>query len=164
MNCLFPDFSMFYFQIIVVPNSTYAKWSCKRRLRNSVKMTVYLFCFMFKLYVYVCVCVWVCAHECKCWQRPERALGPPELELQMVLNHPTWILGTEFRSSARTLHSSRTWVWIPRGGFLKTEQVWQPTWNPKAQNVGPENPWQAGQLEKLNWQVLNSEREIVSVS
>lgn len=35
----------------------------------------------------------------------EKALEPKMLELQAVVNHLTWVLGTRFRSSARAEHS-----------------------------------------------------------
>lgn len=41
------------------------------------------------------------AYECWCLQRPERVQGPLELELEVVVNCPTWVLGNEFGSSGR---------------------------------------------------------------
>lgn len=50
--------------------------------------------FIFVLFSYVYVCLPVCARECRCPRRIE-ALDLLELELQMVMNHLTWVLRTE---------------------------------------------------------------------
>lgn len=43
----------------------------------------------------MCVFVGECAPECSCLQRPEAGIGCLELELQAVVNHLTWMLGTD---------------------------------------------------------------------
>lgn len=53
------------------------------------------------LCVYVCVGVCKCMHECKCLPRPEEGVGSQELELQVVVSQPVWLLGTELWSSIR---------------------------------------------------------------
>lgn len=58
------------------------------------------------VHVYVCVCMSLCVpacmslcapHICSCAWRPE---GIGSLELQVVVSHLMWALGTEHRSSA----------------------------------------------------------------
>lgn len=47
----------------------------------------------------VCVCVLICAYECsacRVWKRMSDLL---ELELQAVVSHSIWVLGTELGSS-----------------------------------------------------------------
>ena len=56
--------------------------------------------------VYICVCVCVCMYIyllCiyRCPQRPEEGIGTLELDLEEVMSHLRWVLGTEPRSSAR---------------------------------------------------------------
>lgn len=74
-----------------------------------------LFCFILCIFVCVCVCVciylyicvslWICIYVCP--HRPEKgyqtpAPQAPELELESVVSHPTWVMEAEFRSSRRT--------------------------------------------------------------
>jgi hypothetical protein len=51
----------------------------------------------------VCICasVWLCVCECSAHGGQKRASDPPELELQVVVSRPLWVLGIELRSSAR---------------------------------------------------------------
>lgn len=42
----------------------------------------------------VCVCVEMCSHECRCQQKPEMA-DSQEMECQVVVSHPTRVLGVE---------------------------------------------------------------------
>lgn len=57
--------------------------------------------FLFNSCVYVCVCV---PHVCRNPSRPEKkVLGSLELELQWVVSCLLWVLGTDLRSSARTV-------------------------------------------------------------
>lgn len=44
----------------------------------------------------------MCAHEYRYLQRPE-ASDPQEVELQVVVSYPKWVLGTEGRASAQIL-------------------------------------------------------------
>lgn len=38
----------------------------------------------------------------------QRALDP--LELMVVVNHPVWVLGTEFTAYARAVHAFNNWT------------------------------------------------------
>lgn len=49
----------------------------------------------------VCLCV-VCALRCRCLERSEVS-DPLELELQVVVNHAVWVLGTKLGSFARAV-------------------------------------------------------------
>lgn len=51
------------------------------------------------LCAYVCVCI--CMHECKCLPRPDEGVGSLELEMEVVVSQPVWLLGTELWSSIR---------------------------------------------------------------
>jgi hypothetical protein len=46
------------------------------------------------------VYVWICTQECRWLWRPE-ASGPPELELEVVVSQPAWVLRLEPGSFAR---------------------------------------------------------------
>lgn len=53
------------------------------------------------LYLFMCVCLWECGvYECKCPQRPEGILDPQRLELQELVSHLIWLLGSSFGSSS----------------------------------------------------------------
>lgn len=54
-------------------------------------------------YLYVCVCVWVWAHKRSACGDLKNVLNPLELELETVSGHQLQILGTDFRSSTRSL-------------------------------------------------------------
>lgn len=58
-----------------------------------------------KLCTCLCVCIWVWAYEGRCLQRVENVVGSLQLELQVVVRHPTWVLGTGLRPSARTVYA-----------------------------------------------------------
>jgi hypothetical protein len=61
---------------------------------------------LFLNYVYVCVCVlYACGyvHMSTGAQRGEKHRFPLELELQMVVVYPAWMLGTELGSSVRAV-------------------------------------------------------------
>lgn len=45
----------------------------------------------------MCVCVWACVCECSDLGGQERALDSLKLQLQVFVNHPMWVLGTEPR-------------------------------------------------------------------
>lgn len=51
----------------------------------------------------LCVCTWIQVS----W-RP-KALDPLELEIQMVISHPLWVLRTKFKSSARAVPTLKCW-------------------------------------------------------
>lgn len=36
----------------------------------------------------------ICLWECKCPKSPERAADPPDLDRQLVVSHPTWMLSS----------------------------------------------------------------------
>lgn len=43
----------------------------------------------------MCVYATVCTHVCDFLRRPEKALDPLESGLQVVVDYPVWVLGTE---------------------------------------------------------------------
>lgn len=47
-------------------------------------------------------------YECRCLQRSVRTLDPLELELQLVVSHLLWVLGTKLGSSGRKEELSTT--------------------------------------------------------
>lgn len=49
----------------------------------------------------VFVSVGVCAYECSFHRGQKRMLGPLELELQVFVRHPMWVLGTKLCKSNR---------------------------------------------------------------
>lgn len=51
-------------------------------------------------------------HMCSVHRRQERMLGPPELELQMVVYH-TWVLGIEPKTSERAACVTNHWAISP---------------------------------------------------
>jgi hypothetical protein len=53
------------------------------------------------MYASACLYVGVCTRV-QCLWRGEGACAFLELELQVVVNHPIWVLGTELRPSARS--------------------------------------------------------------
>lgn len=59
--------------------------------------------FFFKKLFILCVCTCVCVRvhpprELECPRRPEEGVSLLELELQAVVSHTVWVLGTELRS------------------------------------------------------------------
>lgn len=50
----------------------------------------------------MCVSVWVSSHECSTHGGQED-IGPLELELQVVVNCPMWVLRIELGSSAKAV-------------------------------------------------------------
>lgn len=58
-----------------------------------------------KLCTCLCVCIGVWADEGRCLQRVGKVVGSLQLELQVVARHPTWVLGTGLRPSARTVYA-----------------------------------------------------------
>lgn len=61
-----------------------------------------------KIYFYlgICLCVCVgCVYICECSAHGEqkRTFDPVELELQVVVSHPMWVLGTRLGSSSRAV-------------------------------------------------------------
>ncbi|KAL6034888.1 hypothetical protein STEG23_009545, partial [Scotinomys teguina] len=65
----------------------------------------------------------VCVREYMCLKRPEVS-DPLELELQLVVNHQTWVLGTELRSWKRVRMSRLTLFCLTIGqtAYLSTNQ------------------------------------------
>ena len=54
------------------------------------------------------MCVFECMHMCEGVHRSQkRVLDLLELELQAVVSCPTWILGTELRSSVRAANAPK---------------------------------------------------------
>lgn len=56
-----------------------------KRIYRVFQLSIFMvlsYVFIFKLSAYLCVCGW--------------ALGPPELELQMVVSCPIWVLVAKF--------------------------------------------------------------------
>jgi hypothetical protein len=51
--------------------------------------------------VCACVCARVCVHA-DASEGQKTLSDPQELELQVVVSHPTWVLGTKLRFSSRT--------------------------------------------------------------
>lgn len=60
-------------------------------------------CFFFSIKNKCFLLTFVCAHECSTPQGQKRALESLELELQMVVIYPKWVLGLEFWSSGKEL-------------------------------------------------------------
>lgn len=52
----------------------------------------------------MCICVWTCPCKCEFSQRPE-ALNSSESELQVAAGYLMRVLGTKFRSFAKTVHT-----------------------------------------------------------
>lgn len=50
-----------------------------------------------------CLCVGD-TRECSTHRLQMRTLAPPELELQIFVNHPLWVLGTRLGSPKRAFH------------------------------------------------------------
>lgn len=78
---------------------------------------MYVYVFVCDVYVCICVCVW-CVCMCVC-VRGHVCSGihrAPELELQEVVDHPTWVLGTKPGSPARINHLSvsiiQSWTYV----------------------------------------------------
>lgn len=61
----------------------------------------------FKLCVRVCMCAHAHVFVCMCpWMQVlAEALNSLDLQFQTVVNHPMWMLGSEFYSSGRTICS-----------------------------------------------------------
>lgn len=66
-----------------------------------------------KLCTCLCVCIGVWAYEGRCLQRVGKVVGSLQLELQVVARHPTWVLGTGLRPSARTVYALDVWAIFP---------------------------------------------------
>lgn len=58
----------------------------------------------FLFFVYVYVSVYLCVARCTSLQCPE-VKHLLELELQVVVSSPLWVLGTELRSEAELIHA-----------------------------------------------------------
>lgn len=56
-------------------------------------------------YPHVCGHLWTCAYECRCHRDQRHWVGPPELELKVVVSLLTWVLGTENQTLV-------LWVWF----------------------------------------------------
>lgn len=61
-----------------------------------------LLIFKTDLFLFVCVCGHT-TRVCRCPKRPKEDMGYLELELQRVVSHPTWVLGSKLGSSGGTL-------------------------------------------------------------
>lgn len=70
----------------------------------------------FKLCVRVCMCAHAHVFVCMCpWMQVlAEALNSLDLQFQTVVNHPMWMLGSEFYSSGRTICSLNCWTIISR--------------------------------------------------
>lgn len=73
--------------------------------------------YLFKIYSLGNMCIlvghdamWVCAGECKCPWRTEKALDSLKLELQSLMSHPPQVLGGEPESSASASNASNHWA------------------------------------------------------
>lgn len=60
-------------------------------------ITVYVFFLSFN--VCMCICLRVCLHECSCLWIPKEVCSLLVLELQVVVIHPIWVLGTKLHYS-----------------------------------------------------------------
>lgn len=80
-------------------------WWCFRRLPNAVQTQNRKI--SWKHYE-----IWgfIVSRVCSCPWRPEEVLDLWQLEFQVVGNHPTWVLGTELRISARALYTLKHWA------------------------------------------------------
>lgn len=68
------------------------------RLQSENQSVGVLYCL--NLFVYVRVYVWVCAHACRCPQRPE-VWDPPGAGATEFGRQQMWVLGIELQSSGR---------------------------------------------------------------
>lgn len=89
-----------------------------------IVLPLFLYFFYFSSF-HVSVCLWGClsvedTHECSTHRVQMRSLAPPELELQIFVNHPMWVLGTRLGSPKRALHMLNHWVifLVPEFGFF----------------------------------------------
>lgn len=60
----------------------------------------------------VCVCANLCVAVCKSLQSPE-VKHLLELEPQVVVSSPLWVLGTELRAEAELIHAVNLWAVYP---------------------------------------------------
>lgn len=86
-----------------------------------------LIIFFFKKEVCLCVFVWVCVHECRCLRRLDMS-QPLKLEMEALVSHPMWVLGTPPRSSAGALCGPNHWAISPTSrayiAFVCDISVW----------------------------------------
>lgn len=54
---------------------------------------------LLKIYFYFCLLICVCGHECRCPETRRGWQSAWRLELQEVVSHHVWMLGTELKSS-----------------------------------------------------------------
>lgn len=66
------------------------------------------------LFFKFCVCVWLCTHMCSGTHEGQKVL---ELELNIVISHLTWVLGTRYGLSARTGHTLDCWAISPAPAY-----------------------------------------------
>lgn len=66
--------------------------------------------FTFYLHVYMCVCVIVCYMCVDAKGGPKKVLDPLELDLQVVMSHLKWVLGTKLRSFERDASTLNYWA------------------------------------------------------
>lgn len=72
------------------------------------------------IYVYIMFWVGLCTHECRCLQRLKEGAGPLQLQYQEVMSQPAWVLGTELRTFARTVHALFILFVCEAGSLLKS--------------------------------------------
>lgn len=101
---------------------TFSKLFTSCAIKPILRNSLIFFCYLFDMYasariqtlekdlhyfqLCVCLCVHVniCASECRYPQRSEEYTLSLEMELQVVVSHPTQVLITDSISSARTVH------------------------------------------------------------
>lgn len=95
MTCLCNPCSFSHAQMNLIPRSI--------RVCSFVKVLNY-----YQICASVCVCMYLCACELGFMQKPE-APSPQKLDLQAVLKYLTYVVGTELRCFAKSvhIHSSR---------------------------------------------------------
>lgn len=88
-------------------------WFHKWMWWNGIFYFFILFYYYLCVWVYACVSLPVCAHGCRCLQRPEGVLDILELQLCEVVGYQTWVLGIEPWLSTRAANALEQWVTSP---------------------------------------------------
>lgn len=103
------------FRVLVLVNAfLFNRWIlfwCMWLFYSSYSMSSFRFTFFLIMCVFMFLCI-LCVHECRC-QRRQEALDHLELELSMIVNCLTWVLGSKYGYSARTIWTLKNWTVSP---------------------------------------------------